>query len=92
MSDRLPRSAKRNLDPATKSFTVPENQHFVRTCERGNTRAHVDGNAADILAHYLALAGIDAGRIFNSKLIDFVADGAAQRTPRAGPSKVARMP
>ena len=68
-------------------------QNFVRTRERGNTRADMDRDATDILAHHLAFAGVETGTDFNSKLTDFVADSAqAQRTPRAGPSKVARIP
>ena len=52
-------------------------QNFVRTCERGNARADVDRNATDILAHHLAFAGVETGTNFNSKLTDFVADGAS---------------
>ena len=77
MSDRLPRSAKRKPEPATKILYRARHQHFVRTCERGNTRADVDRNATDILAHHLAFAGVETGTNFNSKLTDFVADGAS---------------
>ena len=70
-------------------------QNFVRTCERGNARADVDRNATDILAHHLALAGMETGTDFNSKLMDFVADSAstthaACRSVEGGQNTVAR--
>ena len=51
-------------------------QNFVRLSER-NTRADVDRDAADILAHNFAFAGVEASADFNPKLTDFVADGAS---------------
>jgi hypothetical protein len=68
---------------------------FVRTSERRNTRADMDRNASDILAHHLAFAGVETGTDFNSKLPDFVADcasttHAACRSVEGGENTVAR--
>ena len=67
----------------------------MRTRERGNPRAYVDRNAADILAHYFAFAGMETGTDFNSKLMNIVGNRAstthaARRAIEGGQNTIAR--
>ena len=70
-------------------------QNFVRGRERGNARADVNGNSADILAHHLAFTGVETGADFDSELTDFVTDSAsaahaACRAVEGGENTIAR--
>jgi hypothetical protein len=69
-------------------------QHLVRAGERRHARSDVNGNAADIIADYFALAGMNPGADFNAKRPELVGDGAsaahaACRTVESGKNAVA---
>src|SRR5437763_17207855 len=51
-------------------------QNLARAGKRCNTRADVNGDAADVVADHFALAGVKSGTHFNAERPDFVSDGA----------------
>ena len=55
--------------------------------ERGNARADVDSDPADVLSHHLALAGMQPGAHFDIECLDFLGDGAGAANAARGPVK-----
>ena len=61
LSSCAPRSSKSIPEPATRSFTVLETSTSPALRQRADARADVHGHPADVVAHDLALAGVQAG-------------------------------
>ena len=90
----LPRSAKRNPEPATRSFTVLDTSTSPAPGKRCDSRADVNGDAADIVAHHFALASMKPGTNFDAKRFDFFgnsasATNAARRTVEGSENAIA---
>ena len=93
LSACTPRSSNARPEPATRSLTVCETSTSPGPASEAIARAGVDGDAADLRAVELALAGVDARRGSRRRAAGrHRRIASAQRTARAGPSKVARKP
>ena len=79
----MPRSAKANPDPATRSLTVRE-QTISLAGGAEDPGGDVDGDAADVVAQQLALAGVQAHPHLQPQVPDPVPMDAAARMARAG--------
>ena len=69
-------------------------QHLTGSSERGNARADVNGNAADIAVDHFAFTGVQTGANFDPERPDFLGDGAsaahaASRTIEGGENTIA---
>ncbi len=73
-SSWTPRSANSIPDPATRSFTVLRHEHLARLGERAHPRGDVNGDAAEVVPHHLALAGVQAGPHLDPQLARGVDD------------------
>ena len=84
---------RRNADlNRYKVLDRARHQYLAGASERRDARADVNGNTAYVLIDHFAFASMEPCPDLDPKGPDLVSNGAGAATPRAGPSKVARMP
>ena len=85
LSSCSPRSSNSIPEPATRSFTVRDTSTSPGPASALTARRDVDGDAADVVAHHLALARVDARADADALLLGGVEDRAraADRARRA---------
>ncbi len=84
----------RKPEPATEVLDRTRHKHLARAGGLTRARSDVNGNAADIIADYFALAGMKPGADFNAQRPELIGDGAsaahaACRTVESGENAVA---
>ena len=78
--------------PATKILDGLGDEHLRGTGEGANAGADHHAEAGDVIALDRDLAGVQSRPYLDPERTDSAAIAVAQRTPRAGPSNVARNP
>jgi len=86
-----PVPASRGIGFCSQVFDGAGNENLSRACLGGDAGADVYGDTAELLAHPLALAGVNARSDFDPEWTASMA-AAAQRIARAGPSKLVKKP
>ena len=88
----LPRGVKRKPDPRHHVADRAGHEHLLVARERQHPSRDVHGDAADVVAVQLDLAGVQPGPDRQARLRELVADRGGRADARAGPSNVARKP